>query len=269
VTSIVVHGQRFDVDTARIREISAKQSFDSRGPRLFGGTTASAEVYNKGRFVGSVADGGTCNVSVITIAPHLHGTHTECVGHLTSAPYHVVDALRQPILPATIVTVEPVSASSLRLEWVEATRAFDRLIGHELLAAVLTDPEEGFLEALIVRTRPNSPAKLTANYDATGAPYFTTAAMRFIRRLGVRHLVVDLPSVDRMDDGGKLAAHRIFFSLDAANVPANDRTITELAYVPDAVADGACVLNIQIPPFAADAAPSRLLVAPVTRSPGT
>jgi hypothetical protein len=42
--------------------------------------------------------------------------------------------------------------------------------------------------------------------------------------------------------------------------PKSEKTITELAYIPNSVEDGFYFLNIQIPHFVCDAAPSRLLL---------
>ena len=88
--------------------------------------------------------------------------------------------------------------------------------------------------------------------------------MNFIHELGIEHLIVDLPSVDRMNDNGILGNHRIFWS-DGNNSkgevnPNSKRTITELAYIPNSAKDGFYFLNIQIPHFVCDAAPSRPLL---------
>ena len=40
-------------------------------------------------------------------------------------------------------------------------------------------------------------------------------------------------------------------------------TVTELAYVPDDVLDGCYLLNLQVAPFVADAAPSRPVLYPL------
>jgi len=86
---------------------------------------------------------------------------------------------------------------------------------------------------------------------------------------GVQHLVVDVPSIDRAHDEGRLIAHRLFFGLPrgavqlaAATRPA--ATITELAFIPDALADGAYLLELQVPALAGDAVPSRPRLYAVT-----
>jgi hypothetical protein len=96
-------------------------------------------------------------------------------------------------------------------------------------------------------------------------PYFTVEAMRFIVECGFKHLLVDLPSVDRLYDRAKLANHRIFWNVEHGkfDVSSDSRlnsTITELIYVPNEVEDGEYVLNLQIAPFESDASPSRPLL---------
>ena len=79
--------------------------------------------------------------------------------------------------------------------------------------------------------------------------------MQRIVDAGVQHLLIDLPSVDREEDGGELAAHHLFW-----NVPSNpnfQKTITEFIYVPNEIVDGRYILNLQVSNFANDAAPSR------------
>ena len=92
--------------------------------------------------------------------------------------------------------------------------------------------------------------------------------MRWIVAQGIEHLVVDVPSLDRGNDGGRLLCHRIYWGMAARESGRNDiarphATVTELAYVPDRLADGPYLLNLQIAPFVADAAPSRPLLYPV------
>lgn len=89
--------------------------------------------------------------------------------------------------------------------------------------------------------------------------------MDYIVELGVTHLLVDLPSIDRIYDDGKLGNHRRFWNVEPGSFEVNAKTrtnstITELIYVPNEVPDGEYVLNLQIAPFAADASPSRPVI---------
>jgi hypothetical protein len=137
------------------------------------------------------------------------------------------------------------------------------------LAVVSKDGDEAAGEALIVRTAPNDDAKLARRYDGNPMPpYFSTEAMEFIAARRTKHLLVDLPSIDRLFDEGNLSNHRIFWNVDpgAFEISPESRTnatITELIYVPSDVADGGFLLDLHIAPFESDAAPSRPMIFPV------
>ena len=83
--------------------------------------------------------------------------------------------------------------------------------------------------------------------------------MNYIVDLGVKHLLVDMPSVDRLFDDGILSAHNIFWETKEKklNVNSLNKTITEMIFVPNNIKDGKYLLNLQFAPFVADAAPSR------------
>ena len=86
----------------------------------------------------------------------------------------------------------------------------------------------------------------------------------FLNKHDIKHLIIDLPSVDKENDGGELAFHHKFW-----NVPSNpnlERTITELAYIPEDIEDGEYILNLQIAPFENDASPSRPILFKVRRA---
>jgi kynurenine formamidase len=99
------------------------------------------------------------------------------------------------------------------------------------------------------------------DYDsATDVPYITPQAMQMIVDLGVKHLLVDLPSVDKMDDP-ELQAHHIFWQ--SAQGETSKRTITELVYVPNHLADGTYLLNLMVPNIVLDAVPSKPILYPL------
>ena len=80
---------------------------------------------------------------------------------------------------------------------------------------------------------------------------------------GIKHLMVDLPSVDREVDK-TLIAHKTFW-----NYPENpilDKTITELIYVPNNVPDGLYIVSIQIMSIESDASPSKIVLYEINRS---
>lgn len=239
-------------------DISIPLRFNAAQPTFFGAAAASEQPLAGGSFVGDVRQGGSCNCSIHTFVPHCNGTHTECVGHITRERMSVRNLAVHHLSAALLITVEPQLIDGDR---VITLAALQTAVGSRPLADY---------HALVVRTTPNDESKLTRNYDTDPPPpYFTTEAMGWIVSHGIETLVVDLPSVDRAQDGGKLAAHRIFWGVpqggtSGALATRAHATITEMAFIPNAITDGPYLLNLQVPPFMSDAAPSRPILLPLT-----
>ncbi len=77
-------GRRWRADLDAVVDLSIPLAFDGVQPRFFTDTAAVAEPLQAEGFSGSVSQGASCNCAVYTLAPHCHGTHTECVGHVTA-----------------------------------------------------------------------------------------------------------------------------------------------------------------------------------------
>jgi hypothetical protein len=78
---------------------------------------------------------------------------------------------------------------------------------------------------------------------------------RYLAERGIKHILIDLPSVDREVDGGKLSAHKEFWKFPSSI--RKEATITELIFVSDSIADGLYLLNLQIASLEMDASPSK------------
>jgi len=262
--TVEISGRRWRVG-AQAYDLSIPLAFDGAQPSFFGAPRAAGTPLLAGSFVGDVNRGGSVNCSTHTLTPHCNGTHTECVGHITRERVSVRDAAVDHLSVALLVTLSPAEASA---EHREVTQPGDRIITAALLAAAVAPHDLSDYSALVVRTLPNDDTKRHRDYDLAGpAPYFTADAMRWIVQHGVQSLVVDLPTLDRADDA-RLTTHRIFWGLppgatSAALAARPQATVTELAYVAGAIADGPYLLNLQIAPFVADAAPSRPVVLPL------
>ncbi len=239
-------------------DISIPLRFNAAQPTFFGAAPASEQPLIGGSFVGDVRQGGSCNCSIHTLVPHCNGTHTECVGHITRERMSVRNLAVHHLSAALLITVEPQPWDG------------DRVITLAALQLALGSHRLADYRALVVRTLPNDDAKLTCNYDTDPPPpYFSTDAMSWIVEHGIETLIVDLPSIDRAQDGGRLAAHRIFWGVPqggttGALATRAHATITEMAFIPNTVADGPYLLNLQVPPFMTDAAPSRPILLPLT-----
>lgn len=232
--------REYKVDLSKPLDISLSLRGDERNPVAWYLKAPRIEPVQEGDWVGKVSKGASTNFNNIYFNPHGHATHTECVGHITPEFYSINETLKKFFFLAKLVSITPQN-------FVE-----NEVITKEALQKVLK-PNQA--EALVIRTLPNTIAKRSKKYSHTNWPYLEEAAARYIRECGVEHLLVDLPSVDKEKDEGKLLAHKAFW-----NYPKNTRfeaTITELVYVPSKVEDGLYFLNLQPASFENDAAPSK------------
>jgi len=187
-----------------------------------------------------VSEGAVVNFNNIHFNPHSHITHTECVGHITAEVHSVNQNLKHYFYVAEVVTVAPES------------RGEDFVISEKQLKTALRNKKR---DAIVIRTLPNLSDKKTMRYSNTNPPYLLEEAAIYLREKGIKHLLIDLPSVDKEKDGGKLLSHNAFWN--TSGKLRMDATITEFIYVPNAVEDGEYLLNLMIAPFENDATPSK------------
>lgn len=262
------HGRHWRADLRRPIDLAIPLDFAGAQPRFFAGAPASSAPLRVGGFTGSVASGASCNCATYTLAPHCHGTHTECVGHVTDPASPLAAWTPVPPCLALLVSLAPraLGGEAAGPHVAAVDRIIDRAMLEQATTAWLADP----WTAVVVRTLPNDESKRHRTYgDGAGAaPYFEPDAVGWLVEHDVTSLVVDLPSLDRADDGGRLAAHRLYWGLPPGSTDVNAATrphalVTELAYVPDDALDGLYLLELQVPSFVADAAPSRPVLYPL------
>ncbi|MBP9793766.1 MAG: cyclase family protein [Flavobacterium sp.] len=236
-----IHNLIFDL--SKPIDISIPLSNSEKNPIAWYIEKPIIEPVRFGDWVGKVSEGSSTNFNNIFFNPHGHGTHTECLGHITNDFYSINQCLKQFFFMAELISVVPKKNGE------------DLVIDKDCFASL------GMTEALIIRTLPNSQDKKSKNYSHTNPPYLTEEAAIFIRELGVKHLLIDLPSVDREEDEGKLLAHKAFWNVkDVQYLNADARidcTITEMIFVEDCIVDGTYLLNLQIASFENDASPSK------------
>jgi kynurenine formamidase len=263
--TVEIDGRVLAFDAAHPHSLAFELDFDGRQPHWFGGASARSSALQVGGFNGSVRNGASCNCRTLSFTPHCDGTHTECAGHLTLEPQQVRDVVPAGFVPALLLSVAPVRAADAGEGTEPAPRADDRLITRAALVQAWPATLPFAPTALIVRTLPNSAAKRTRDYDAEPAAFLSLPAAQLLAERGIAHLVLDVPSADRADDAGQLRAHRAFFGLAPgsaalAEVQRPGSTITELAWIDDALPDGPWLLCLQVPALAGDALPSRPLL---------
>lgn len=236
--------------------------FNGPQPNTYGVAKAQSQAYAAGGWVGDTRQGGSCNFETYNFTPHCNGTHTECVGHIADMRLSVDTQLQESLIPATLISVEPVLGADAQDTYDPPLQPEDRVIERAQLEVALISARPEFLEALLIRTLPNPLGKMEQDYMEKAPAFFSLEAMQYIAKLQVKHLLVDLPSVDRLHDEGKLRNHHTFWNLPAGSHEVDpDRippeTITEMIFAPDQVQDGKYLLNLQIAAFVSDAAPSR------------
>jgi kynurenine formamidase len=243
-------------------DISIPLRFNGPQPNTYGVPAAESHAFEGGGFVGDTRRGGSCNFEQYTFVPHCNGTHTECVGHISVERIKVREIIQESLIPATLITITPVIGQASSDDYSPEFGPEDWVIDAASLIEAMKGSHPVFNDALVIRTLPNPITKLHRDYMAEAPAFFTLDAMEYIRSLGVRHLLTDLPSVDRLFDEGKLSAHHIFWHIPQGSNEVNPDTapaysITEFIFVPDKLPDGNYLLNLQIAPFMSDAAPSR------------
>lgn len=235
------------INTIEGFDLSIPVRGDDKGARAWYVNHPSFEPVRAGGYVGSVQEGGSTNFRDVYFNPHGHGTHTECLGHITSTVYSINDRLKDFHFRAQLVTVVPIEK------------------GGDLVIepSCFTDCTFTKAQALIIRTLPNAKTKTELNYSNTNPPYLDVACMELFNQWEVEHLLIDLPSVDRESDEGVLAMHNAFWNTKVDE--SSTKTITEFIFVKDEILDGAYILNLQVAAFENDAAPSRPVIYPIKK----
>ena len=247
--SIVQNGIAYLADLTRPIDISIVLRDGLENPNCFWAPAVEYSPVVAGDFIGSTAQGGPVNFFNIRVNPHGNGTHTECVGHIARERFVLHECLTGFHFFSKLVSLYPRPADS-----------GDRVIYRDQLEDLL---EAGEADALILRTLPNDEFKNHRQYSGTNPPYLHHEAAQYLADCGIQHLLLDLPSVDREEDGGRLLAHHAFWRYPQA--VRRQCTITELIYVPDPVQDGYYLLNLQTASFDLDVSPSKPVLFPLVR----
>lgn len=235
-----------EIDLSKPIDISIPLSNTDENPIAWYIEKPEIEPVKFGDWIGKVSEGSSTNFNNIFFNPHGHGTHTECLGHITRDFYSINQCLKQFFFTAELISITPEDING------------DLVITKKQIERALNGKTP---EAIIIRTLPNLESKKHKNYSKTNPPYLAEQAAIFIREIGIQHLLIDLPSVDREEDEGKLLAHKAFWNVKDVNNLNDDArlncTITEMIFVEDTIQDGSYILNLQIASFENDASPSK------------
>ena len=241
------NNQEFTVDLSKPIDISIPLSNTDENPIAWYIEKPMIAPVVFGDWIGKVSEvKSSTNFNNIFFNPHGHGTHTECLGHITCEFYSINQNLKTFFFTAELITVTPEIQNE------------DLVITKAQVEAALKGKTP---EAIAIRTLPNEDDKKSRKYSNTNPPFLHEDAAKFIRECGINHLLIDLPSVDKEHDEGNLLAHKAFWNVTNVNdLNAEARlnaTITELIFVPNEIQDGSYLLNLQIASFENDASPSK------------
>ena len=240
ISSIKLNSKNYQFDLSKPLDISIPLRASKSNVNAWYIEEPKIEPEKFKEFTASVTEGASINFNNIFFNPHGHGTHTECVGHITEKVHSINQNLKQFFFFAEVVSV------------VLEKKDKDFVISKKQLQFALGNKKR---DAIVIRTLPNTKEKLSKQYSNTNPPYLLEEAAIYLREKGIKHLLIDLPSVDREKDEGRLLSHNAFWNTNGEL--RLDATITELIYVPNNVEDGSYLLNIQIAPFENDASPSK------------
>lgn len=233
-------GTKKTVDLSKPLDISIPLRASLKNPEAWYLQPPIIKPVQDGDWIAKVSEGASVNFNNITFNPHAHGTHTECLGHISEEFFSVQEALQTFFFSAEVISVTPKEEGN------------DTIITVSDIKKSLQGKSP---EAVIIRTLPNASEKKEKHWSNTNWPYLHHEAATYLREKGVQHLLIDLPSVDKEKDDGKLLAHKAFW--DVPKKPRYKATITEFIYVPNEIKDGSYLLNLQIASFHNDASPSK------------
>ena len=235
--------KNFEIDFSEPIDISIPLREGEKNVNAWYAPPVKMESVVMGDWEGSVAQGSSVNFRNIFFNPHANGTHTECVGHISKEVFSVNKGLLEFHFFAKLVTISPQQIGD---DFVITRSQIENVISNENC------------KAIIIRTLPNEPGKINHQYSNTNPPYIEKEAITYLNSIGIEHVLIDLPSVDKEKDEGKLEAHKEFWNFNGELE--HHKTITEMIYVPNEIIDGFYFLNLMIAPFENDASPSKPVI---------
>ncbi|MBO0324313.1 cyclase family protein [Muricauda sp. CAU 1633] len=240
IATIKYNSRNYTIDLTKPLDISISLQDGEGGVNAWYLDSPKIKPHKQDGFTGKVTEGASTNFNDIWFNPHSHVTHTECLGHITEAFHSVNKKLKQFFFLAEVITVAPEQEGE------------DFVISEKQLKYALGNKKR---DAVVIRTLPNLKDKRSRKYSDTNPPYLLKEAAEYLVKKGVKHLLIDLPSVDKERDAGALLSHNAFWNIQGK--PHEKATITEFIYVPNKVVDGTYFLDLQVAPFENDASPSR------------
>ena len=141
------------IETSEAIDLSMSLQASTENVRAWYVDPPRMEIVRANGFVGSIQEGGSVNFRDVFFNPHGHGTHTECLGHITREFFSINQCLKQFFFTAELISIEPeILGEDLVITKESISNELD-------VTFKLGIPRE----ALIIRTLPNSETKKHKN----------------------------------------------------------------------------------------------------------
>jgi len=107
ITTIHHQNISYAVDLSKPLDISIPLRATEKNVNAWYISPPKIEPVTDGDWIGKVSEGASTNFNNIYFNPHGHGTHTECVGHITAEFYSINDTLKKFFFIAELITIHP------------------------------------------------------------------------------------------------------------------------------------------------------------------
>ena len=107
LATILHLNETFQVDLSKPIDISLPLTSSDQNPIAWYIDKPQITPVCFGSWIGSVKNGATTNFNNIFFNPHGHGTHTECLGHITKDFYSINQTFKNFFFIAQLITVQP------------------------------------------------------------------------------------------------------------------------------------------------------------------
>lgn len=259
----------WSVDLERAVSCAIEQRFDAHQPSAFGLPAARSAPSQLNGWVGDLSAGSPVRCHTVTLTPHDNGTHTESARHIGLEAPSPAQCVGAGLFPCALLRVEPTalvdSRESVRTPMAEEGDAV--VTSASLQAAAARVGLRALPPALLIALQPPDATRASKRWGAD-TPYLTREAVVWLAESGVTHLLLELPSIDRLHDGGWVDNHRLWWSHPAPpTAEPTQRTITEMVSVPPSANEGLWLLHLSVAPWDEDAAPSHPWLLPLLPAP--
>ena len=178
--TISYNNKNIEIDLSKPIDISIPLTNTDANPIAWYIEKPTIEPVRFGDWIGKVSAGSSTNFNNIFFNPHGHGTHTECLGHITKEFYSINQCLKQFFFTADLISIQP---ESLDDDLVITKAQIEKALSTSTALSVTR-------EAIVIRILPNQENKKHKNYSNTNPPYLLEEAATFIRESGIKQLLL-------------------------------------------------------------------------------